>query len=211
MRFASLASLVLVGSLSALVGCSSESSGAVADTGEVDTGVSTFRPDDGVPDTTTTDGGLPDTADATADTAKADVGADTTTTDATDAADSGSATDAADSGSATDAVATDASGPKTVDVTVGAGGGFSFSPSTVSIKVGDTVRWTWGGTGHTVTSGTGGVADNKFCSPSDTGCATAAASTAGAVYSHTFTTAGSFPYFCAPHAAFGMTGTVTVN
>lgn len=210
MRFASLASLFVVGSLSALVGCSSSDSngGAVADTGEVDTGVSVFRPDDGVPDTNMPDSGSPDGADASADTASGDVGADTKTSDtggASDAADSGSSSDASD------AVAVDASGPKTVDVAVGAGGGFSFSPSTVTIKVGDTVRWTWDGSGHNVVSGTGGVADNKFCSPSDTGCATAATSTTGAIYSHTFTTAGAFPYFCKPHALAGMTGSVTVN
>ncbi len=90
-------------------------------------------------------------------------------------------------------------------------GGFSFAPSTVTIKVGDTVRWTWGSMGHNVVSGSGGVADDKFCSPSDTSCATAPTSTTGAVYSHKFTAAGSYPYFCKPHASFGMTGTVTVN
>jgi plastocyanin len=206
-RFARIASLFVVGTLSALVGCSSDSSGGVADTGEVDTGVSTFRPDDGV-DTATGDTSPADTA--TADTAIADSGsADATVSDAADAAKSDAAADASDT--ATADTAADASGPKTVDVTVGPGGGTSFSPSTVTIKVGDTVRWTWGGTGHNVVSGTGGVADNKFCSPSDTGCATAATSTVGAVYSHTFTTAGTYPYFCAPHASFGMTGSVTVN
>ena len=46
-RYARLASLFVVGTLSALVGCSSDSGGGAADTGEVDTGVSTFRPDDG--------------------------------------------------------------------------------------------------------------------------------------------------------------------
>ena len=37
------------------------------------------------------------------------------------------------------------------DVTVGPG--FAFTPSTVNISVGDTVRWTWADSGHSVTSG----------------------------------------------------------
>ena len=40
-----------------------------------------------------------------------------------------------------------------VDVTVGPGGGFTFDPDIVNISVGDTVRWTWSGSGHSVTSG----------------------------------------------------------
>ena len=39
------------------------------------------------------------------------------------------------------------------DVAVGPGGGFTFDPDTVNISVGDTVRWTWAGSGHSVTSG----------------------------------------------------------
>src|SRR4029077_11708829 len=36
------------------------------------------------------------------------------------------------------------------DVQVGPG--FTFSPDSVNISVGDTVRWTWAGSGHSVTS-----------------------------------------------------------
>ena len=38
------------------------------------------------------------------------------------------------------------------DVAVGADG-FSFTPPTANISVGDTVRWTWFSNGHSVTSG----------------------------------------------------------
>jgi plastocyanin len=86
--------------------------------------------------------------------------------------------------------------------------GFSFSPANLTIHVGDTVRWTWGSSGHNVVSGTGGNADGRFCSPSDGGCANAPLSSAGTTYEHTFTTAGTFPYFCAVHVSFGMTGTI---
>jgi plastocyanin len=42
-------------------------------------------------------------------------------------------------------------------------------------------------------------------------CATAATLASGSTYSHTFTQAGSFPYFCRPHCSMGMTGTVVVQ
>ena len=40
-----------------------------------------------------------------------------------------------------------------VNVTVGAGGGLSFDPDTVTIMPGGTVNWSWSSDGHTVTSG----------------------------------------------------------
>jgi plastocyanin len=94
---------------------------------------------------------------------------------------------------------------------VGGSGAFSFTPANLTISVGDTVRWTWGSSGHNVVSGTGGTADGKFCSPSDSGCANAPLSNGGTTYEHTFTQAGTFPYFCAAHVSFGMTGTIKVQ
>src|SRR5882762_6155221 len=55
------------------------------------------------------------------------------------------------------------------DVQVGPG--FTFAPDTVNISVGDTVRWTWAGNGHSVTSGPPCEADSQYCSPDDTACA----------------------------------------
>ena len=52
-----------------------------------------------------------------------------------------------------------------VDVQVGPG--FTFAPDTVNISVGDTVRWTWAGNGHSVTSGPPCEADSQYCSPDD--------------------------------------------
>ena len=57
---------------------------------------------------------------------------------------------------------------QTVDVAVGPD--FAFHPDTVNISVGDTVRWTWDGSGHSVTSGPPCAADSQFCSPNDTSC-----------------------------------------
>ena len=52
---------------------------------------------------------------------------------------------------------------KTVAVTVGPGANpHRFSPETVDIDVGDTVKWTWTRTSHSVTSGDSGVADGLF-------------------------------------------------
>jgi len=98
-----------------------------------------------------------------------------------------------------------------VDVTVAPGGTLTFSPSTVNISVGDTVRWTWAASGHSVTSGNPCTADGQFCSPNNTNCTTCVTSTLGFVYEFTFTQAGSFSYFCCVHCAFGMVGAVNVS
>jgi plastocyanin len=73
------------------------------------------------------------------------------------------------------------------------------------------VRWFWYSSGHNVISGAGGIPDNAFCSPNDLACAAAPTSNFGTTYEHTFTTPGTYPYFCAPHYAVGMKGTVTVQ
>lgn len=100
--------------------------------------------------------------------------------------------------------------PVTMTVNVGQGGNV-FVPQNVTINVGDTIRWVWATGNHNVVSGTGGTADNKFCSPNNQTCATTPVSAAGATYSFTFTTKGSYPYFCRPHVGAGMVGTITVN
>ena len=96
------------------------------------------------------------------------------------------------------------------DVTVGPSGMLQFSPSTVTISVGDTVRWTWGSSNHSVTSGTPCTVDGQFCSPNDTNCSAGTLSNMGFVYEHTFTVAGTYSYFCHLHCSLGMTGTVNV-
>ena len=96
------------------------------------------------------------------------------------------------------------------DVAVGQGG-FVFVPSTVNISVGDTVRWTWATSGHSVTSGLPCAADSQYCSPNDMNCASGVLSNSGTVYTHTFTQPGRYSYFCAAHCALGMTGVVNVS
>src|ERR1700676_4666134 len=80
---------------------------------------------------------------------------------------------------------------------------FCFVPSSVTIHPGDTVQWSWSSSGHTSTSGTpgspNGLWDSGFLNP-------------GQTFSHTFNTAGSFPYYCTAHGqCCGMVGTVTVS
>ena len=86
------------------------------------------------------------------------------------------------------------------DVAVGVDG-FTFTPPTANISVGDTVRWTWFSNGHSVTSGDPCTADEQFCSPDDTNCDQGTLSNNGAVYEHTFDQAGTFNYFCFAHCA----------
>jgi plastocyanin len=80
--------------------------------------------------------------------------------------------------------------PQTHTVMVGEGGALVFTPATLTIHVGDTMRWVWGSPGHSVVSGTNGNADNRFCSPSDTGCDNPPLSNMGATYEHTFVQGG---------------------
>ena len=100
-------------------------------------------------------------------------------------------------------------GGQIFDVAVGLDG-FTFTPPTVNISVGDTVRWTWDSNGHSVTSGDPCTADGQFCSPNNMNCAQPVLSNIGTVYEFTFAQAGTFNYFCAAHCILGMTGVVNV-
>jgi uncharacterized protein (TIGR03118 family) len=83
---------------------------------------------------------------------------------------------------------------------------FGFQPANITIKVGDTVTWTnTGSFAHTSTSGTttGGA-------PHPDGLWDSGLLSTGRTFSHTFTKAGVFPYYCTPHFT-SMVGTVTVQ
>ncbi|MGA9841418.1 MAG: plastocyanin/azurin family copper-binding protein [Nitrososphaeraceae archaeon] len=82
----------------------------------------------------------------------------------------------------------------------------SFSPNVINVTIGDTVTWTNHDViPHTVTSGTGPSDLNKG-KEFDSGLSTLLQP--GKMFSHKFTRAGEFPYFCQLHPA--MTGTVMV-
>ena len=80
---------------------------------------------------------------------------------------------------------------------VDATGSLTFSPATISIKVGDVVEWkNVGSVTHTVTFDTDNSISTSNLAP-------------GATFEVKFTKAGSFPYACTIHP--GMDGTVKVS
>jgi plastocyanin len=81
--------------------------------------------------------------------------------------------------------------------------GDTFSPQSVTVHVGDTVTWSGLMNSHNVTGSSASDLD-QFCGSSLSSFGTESSC------SHTFTTAGTFPYECTIHAGFGMVGTVTV-
>jgi len=90
----------------------------------------------------------------------------------------------------------------TVDVTIGPNGNLVFSPSSVTIHPGDQVKWTWGSSGHSTTSGSPGQPNGIW----DSGI-----HNQGATFTHTFNSTGMFPYYCTPHGGCcNMVGTVMV-
>src|SRR5213080_379545 len=101
-------------------------------------------------------------------------------------------------------------GGQIFDVSVGKGGDV-FVPDSVNISVGDTVRWTWAESGHSVTSGPPCFVDSQYCSPDDTNCPAGILSNVGTVYEHTFAEPGVYSYFCHAHCVIGMTGVVNVS
>lgn len=91
-------------------------------------------------------------------------------------------------------------GTTTTTVTISSN---QFSPATVTIKAGETVKWTWSGGTHNVVSGTSCTSDNKFTS--------GAPASAPNTFEHKFDTAGTYDYFCQPHCSAGMKGQVIVQ
>lgn len=74
---------------------------------------------------------------------------------------------------------------------------FAFSPSTLTVKAGDSVTWTnKDSVSHTITSDSGSELGSSPIS-------------SGGTYSHTFNTAGTYSYHCSIHVS--MKGTVIVE
>ncbi|HYJ65020.1 MAG TPA: plastocyanin/azurin family copper-binding protein [Parafilimonas sp.] len=79
---------------------------------------------------------------------------------------------------------------------------YQFKPATVNAVVGDKIKWVWDEGIHTTTSVTipsGAAAWDKPMDASHTS------------FTYTLTTAGTYNYECTFHAAFGMTGTLSVT
>jgi plastocyanin len=94
-------------------------------------------------------------------------------------------------------------GPTTGGTTGGTTGAVTvgnnfFSPANISVAAGATVTWTWamGDVEHTVTFTDGAPGSNRQSS---------------GTFQRTFSTAGTYSYFCSVHGASLMSGTVTVG
>jgi plastocyanin len=82
----------------------------------------------------------------------------------------------------------------------------AFQPNPVQVSVGSTVTWTNDDSQpHTVVSGQNAQPDGKFDSSPNFNPLIAP----GQTFSHTFTEAGQYPYYCALHP--NMVGTVSVS
>ncbi len=77
------------------------------------------------------------------------------------------------------------------DQTVNIGPSLAFSPSSVTIAPGEKVTWVWMGSPHSTTSSatTGPESWNSGIQLT------------GATFSHTFTTPGTYPYYCQVHSS----------
>ena len=77
-----------------------------------------------------------------------------------------------------------------------------YSPSTLTIEVGDEVVWTNTQGSHNVNGTTTTFPDNPESFGNNVG--------SGWTFSHTFTIAGEYDYQCDPHVGFNMFGSITV-
>jgi plastocyanin len=78
-----------------------------------------------------------------------------------------------------------------------------FQPNDITINAGDSVRWTHNGSfPHTTTSGSNGTPDGLWNSGT---------MSHGQIFTHAFSSAGDFSYYCEFHWSSGMTGIVRVQ
>jgi len=107
------------------------------------------------------------------------------------------ATSASTEGGATGEAGDQAAAGKKVTVNI-QGPPPRFVPDALTIDAGTTVEWVNNGRGvHTVTDGDGAW-DSGSISP-------------GEKFTHMFSRPGTYPYYCIPHRAMGMTGTIIVR
>ena len=102
---------------------------------------------------------------------------------------------------------------KTVDVAMQQSPKMRFAPETVTIKAGDTVKWTNPhNISHTVTFDPSKAAAKENAvlpagvEPFDSGVVEEEG-----IFSHTFTVKGTYKYVCVYHEGMGMVGTVIVS
>jgi plastocyanin len=98
-------------------------------------------------------------------------------------------------------------------VVVGMTNTMTYTPDTVRVQVGETVRWkNSSDVMHTVTADPGeAFADESVRLPDGASPFNSGTLTPSQTFEHTFETAGTYRYFCIPHEAVGMRGTVIVS
>jgi plastocyanin len=89
----------------------------------------------------------------------------------------------------------------------------TFQPSTLSIKVGDTVEWKNVGTSihHASTDSSNAVNPADVSKPSNAKPFDSGFLQPGQSFTYTFTVPGKYRYICAPHETSGMSGEITVK
>ncbi len=105
------------------------------------------------------------------------------------------------------------SGPGADVVEVGMTNRLLFTPDTVRITVGETVRWRNSSVLiHTVTADPAAAVNESSVSlPEGAGTFNSGNLEPGSTFEHTFTTPGTYQYFCIPHEMAGMIGWVIVS
>jgi plastocyanin len=104
------------------------------------------------------------------------------------------------------------------DVIAGPDGRAVFEPATLTVPVGDTVRWGFASAGHNVCCR---PADSEaarlpegaegFASYGPTESPQGSLVPRGETYEHTFDVVGRYDYACVPHVARGMVGAINVE
>ena len=91
-------------------------------------------------------------------------------------------------------------------------GGYYYSPTNLTIELGDSVVWINDGGYHDVNGDINSITDQPFNNP-ETFDSPAIGTIGGVIFSYRFTVAGTYNYDCSvgSHAANGMVGSVIVN
>lgn len=114
------------------------------------------------------------------------------------------------SNSSGSSLTTPTGGPGAANITIQ---DFSFSPATLTVKVGTTVKWTnHGPSAHTTTSDMGAWSSGTLSAPGGGGGY--GGGSAGGSFQFTFNQAGTYGYHCSIHPPAqypGFTGTVMVT
>ena len=90
-------------------------------------------------------------------------------------------------------------------------GSYYYSPSSLTINVGDTVKWYNDGGFHNVNANFNSITGTSYNNP-ESFVSSATGSVGALIYTHVFTIPGTYNYDCSigNHAANGMVGTINV-